>query len=305
MQVVRSLEAVPPLECGAILAVGNFDGLHRGHRRILGLLVDRARAEGVPACVLTFSPHPERVFATRAISMIQTLDQRLDGLAEAGVDLALVLPFDRDFGRLAPAAFVRRVIVRALGARCVIVGRGFRFGRAKEGDIALLRAMGRASGFATLAVPPLAWRGRTVSSSRIRELLARGSVGPAGELLGRPYEVEGDVVRGDGRGRTLGFPTANIQTPNEILPRGVFFTRFCLEGEPHPALTSVGVRPTFGGRALTVETHILRFSRDIYDETATVRFLRKLRDERAYSGPEALIAQMKADRDAAERYFKV
>jgi riboflavin kinase/FMN adenylyltransferase len=305
MKVYRSLDAAPPLRGGTAVAVGNFDGLHRGHRRILALLVERARAEGVPSCVLTFSPHPERVFATRAISMIQTLDQRLDGLAAAGVDRTMVLPFDRDLGRLAPATFIRRVIIGTLRARCVIVGRAFRFGRAKEGDVALLREMGRAAGFVTLAVPPLAWRGRTVSSSRIRDLLACGSVGTAGALLGRPYAIEGDVVRGEGRGRGLGFPTANLETPNEILPRGVFLTRFRVEGEDHPALTSVGVRPTFGGRSLTVETYILRFRRDIYGEPAAVRFLRKLRDEAAYSGPEALVARLRADRAAAERYFKV
>ena len=305
MKVFRSLEAVPALSPGTALAIGNFDGLHRGHRRILRLLVTRARAAGLPSCVLTFSPHPERFFKGRPISMIQTLDQRLNGLAEAGVDIALVLPFDRPLARLSAEAFVRRVLVRAFRTRLVIVGRGFRFGRSREGDVALLRSLGRAAGFATLPVPPLAWKGRTISSSLIRDLLSRGRVGTVRTLLGRPFEVEGDVVRGEARGRRLGFPTANIETPNEILPRGVFFTRFRVDGEDHPALTSVGVRPTFGRSDMTVESHLLRFRKDIYGEAVKIFFLRKLRDENRYAGPSALIARMKKDREAAVRYFRL
>jgi len=303
MKVFRSLAAVPSLSSGTAVAVGNFDGLHRGHRRILGLLVERARAAGLPACVLTFSPHPERFFRTRRLSMIQTLDQRLDGLADAGVDLALVVPFDRTFARLSAEAFVGRVLVRTLRAQLVIVGRAFRFGCDRAGDVAELRRLGRAAGFATLSVPRLTWKGHVVSSSLIRRLLAHGRVGTARALLGRPFEVEGDVVRGDGRGRGLGFPTANLETPNEILPRGVFLTRFRVGGEDRPALTSVGVRPTFGEHVVTVETHILRFHRDIYGEAVKVLFLKKLRDEKRYPSPGALVARMRKDRAAARRYF--
>jgi riboflavin kinase/FMN adenylyltransferase len=305
MKVFRSLEAVPALARGTALAIGNFDGLHRGHRKILRLLAKRARAAGLPSCVLTFSPHPERFFNSRPISMIQTLDQRLDGIAGEGIDLTLVVPFDRLFARLSAEAFVRKVLVRALRARLVIVGEGFRFGRSREGNVALLRKLGRTAGFETLPAPPLTWKDRTVSSSLIRDMLSRGRVGTVRALLGRPFEIEGDVVRGDARGRSLGFPTANIETPNESLPRGVFFTRFRVDAEDRPALTSVGVRPTFGGSDVTVETFILRFRKDIYGEAVKVLFLRKLRDERAYAGARELAARLRQDREAAERYFGV
>ncbi len=305
MRVFRSLEAVPSLSRGTALAIGNFDGLHRGHREILHLLVTQARASGRPACVLTFSPHPERFFKSRPISMIQTLDQRLDGIAKEGIDLAFVIPFDRPFARLSAEAFVRRVLVRTLRARLVIIGRGFRFGRGREGDVALLGKMGRAAGFETLPVPPVSWSGRAVSSSLIRDMLSRGRVGTARRLLGRPFEIEGDVIRGAGRGHRLGFPTANIETPNEILPRGVFFTRFRVDSKDHPALTSIGVRPTFGLNDLSIETYVLRFRKDIYGEAVKVFFLRKLRDEKSYAGASELTAQLRKDREAGKRYFEL
>jgi riboflavin kinase/FMN adenylyltransferase len=303
MKVFRALDAVPPLPNGSVLAIGNFDGLHRGHRRILRVLTARARDLGLPSCILTFSPHPERVFGSRRIAMIQTLDQRLDGLAAAGADMTLVLPFDRTLARQPAEAFVREVLVGALLARRVVVGEGFRFGRSREGGLALLRRLGKTGGFGTEAVPPVRWKGRTVSSSLIRDLLAAGCVGSVRALLGRPFELEGDVVRGDARGKRLGFPTANIATPNEILPPGIFFTTFCVDGDARPALTSVGVRPTFGRNAVSIETYILDFEKDIYGEAVTVRFHRKLRDERAYPDERMLVARLRRDRDAAARYF--
>lgn len=303
MKVFRTLEAVPPLPPGSVLAIGNFDGLHRGHRKILRVLTTRARDLGMPSCVLTFSPHPERVFGSRPIAMIQTLDQRLDGIAATGADMTLVLPFDKAFARLTAGAFVRTVLIGALRARRVVVGEGFRFGRSREGGLALLRRMGETGGFETEAVPPVRWKGRAVSSSLIRDLLAAGGVGSVRGLLGRPFELEGDVIRGDARGRRLGFPTANIDTPNEILPRGVFFTTLCVDGEARPALTSIGIRPTFGRNGVSIETYILDFEKDIYGEAVTVRFHRKLRDERAYPDEKTLVARLRRDRDAATRYF--
>lgn len=304
MKVFRALDAVPPLPSGSVLAIGNFDGLHRGHRKILRVLTKRARDLGLPSCVLTFSPHPERVFGSRRIAMIQTLDQRLDGIAAAGADMTLVLPFDKAFARLTAEAFVRAVLVDALRVRRVVVGEGFRFGRSREGGLALLRRRGKTAGFETEAVPPVRWKGRAVSSSLIRELLAAGRVGSVRALLGRPFALEGDVIRGDARGGRLGFPTANIATPNEILPPGVFFTTFRVDGSAHPGLTSIGVRPTFGRNAVSVETYILDFDEDIYGETATVLFHRKLRDERAYPDERTLVARLRRDREAAARYFE-
>ena len=303
MKVFRSLEAVPPLAPGTALAIGNFDGLHRGHRKTLGILAKRARALGLPACVLTFSPHPERVFGSGRIAMIQTLDQRLDGIAASGADMTLVIPFDRSFAKLTAITFVREILLKTLQTRFVVVGDGFRFGRGREGGVPLLRKIGRAAGFETESVFPVRWKGRAVSSSLIRGLLSAGRVGAVRALLGRPFELEGDVVRGDSRGRRLGFPTANIATPNEILPRGVFFTRFCVDGDEYPALTSLGVRPTFGRNAVSIESYILGFKEDIYGESVKIRFLQKLRDERAYPGERELVARLHRDREAAARYF--
>jgi riboflavin kinase/FMN adenylyltransferase len=285
------------------VAVGNFDGLHRGHRKTLARLAAEARRRGLPAFVLTFTPHPEKFFGHSRIKMLQTLEQRLEGLSRCGLDGVVVATFRRSLAALSPASFVRTVLGRRLKARLVIVGANFKFGRGRAGDAVDLARMGRGEGFEVVAVPPFRRRGQVVSSSLIRARLAAADIGGANDLLGRPYEVEGDVVAGSGRGRRLGFPTANLETPNEIVPRGVFLTVFRHGRRAWPSLTNVGLRPTFGRSRLTIETHLLDRGEDLYGASVRLAFLAKLREERAFAGVEDLTAQIRRDVARARRFF--
>jgi riboflavin kinase/FMN adenylyltransferase len=275
MNIIRSLEALHSPSQGTALAIGNFDGLHLGHQKILKSLVREAEKRRLPSSVLTFSPHPERAFAPKKILMLQTLEQRLEGISRFGVDLTLVAPFTREFAALSPQKFVNKILADAFLAKVVVIGTDFRFGKNREGDIRLLRRLGAKCGYQACPIPPVRRSGAVVSSSLIRALIAQGRVGPANELLGRPYAIEGDVVKGENRGTRLGFPTANIETPNEISPPGVFITLLefiseseesqrgsdsgdmdkirkfgtCLRALPRahlwPSITNVGFRPTF------------------------------------------------------------
>jgi riboflavin kinase/FMN adenylyltransferase len=304
MDIFRSAGEIPSPPAARAVAIGNFDGLHLGHRCIVEALKKGASALGVPACVLTFSPHPETVFGPARLRMIQTLDQRLRGLCEWGVDAAVIWPFDRAFARLDGEAFAAGILAARLNARLVVVGDDFRFGRDRSAGPADLKRLGRAYGFVVRAVPRLKRGGRIVRSSRVRDLLGAGRVEDAAGLLGHPYFVEGDVTAGDGIGRTLGYPTANILSPNEILPPGIFVTLLEWEGRRYPSVTSVGIRPTFGKRALTVECHLLDFHRDLYGSPVRLSFLRKLREERKYRDAEVLRGRIAADADAARAYFR-
>lgn len=304
MKVFRSFEEFAGLSRHSALAIGNFDGLHLGHQKILKFLVRQAKRQKLLSCVLTFSPHPEKIFGPDKVCMIQTLEQRLEGIENIGVEATLVVPFNRRFANLRPRDFVEKVLVHAAAVRTVIIGENFRFGKKREGDIPALCRYGDELGFEVHAVPQVRKNRTIVSSSHIRDLLKQGAVEDAVPLLGRFYEIEGDVISGAGRGKTLGFPTANVQSPNEIVPRGVFLTLLGVEGKPRPALTNVGVRPTFGRKKLTIEAHILNFRKNIYGESVKIGFLKKLRDERAFASPEDLSRQLQKDMDAAERFFQ-
>ncbi|MEN6560423.1 MAG: riboflavin biosynthesis protein RibF [Acidobacteriota bacterium] len=287
----------------AAVAVGNFDGLHIGHRRILDRLCRLAARTGLRSLVLTFEPHPERVLGLRSVRMIDTPAQRLDRLRATCVDAVVVIPFDRAFARLDGPAFVDGVLRRDLGAREVVVGRSFRFGRERRGDVTALRLLGRPAGLGVHVVPPVVRGGQAVSSTRVRRLLGLGRVGEAARLLGRPYEVAGRVVRGRQRGRLIGFPTANLETANEILPEGVFITETLCRGRAYPSVTSIGTNPTFGSHPLSVETLLLEFSGPLYGAGLTVRFERKIRPTRAFSGVEALAAAIGRDVGTARAWF--
>jgi len=224
MNIIRSFEALHSPSQGTALAIGNFDGLHLGHQKILKSLVREAEKRRLPSSVLTFSPHPERAFGPKKILMLQTLEQRLEYISRFGVDLTLVAPFTREFAAISPEIFIKKILANAFRAKVVVIGTDFRFGKNREGDIHLLRRFRAKYGYQACPVPPVRRRGAVVSSSLIRTLIAQGRIGRANELLGRPYAVEGDVIKGENRGAQLGFPTANIETPNEIIPPGVFIT---------------------------------------------------------------------------------
>jgi riboflavin kinase / FMN adenylyltransferase len=319
MKIYRSFDELRPSPPRIALAIGNFDGLHLGHQKILRTLVREAGRRRLGSCVLTFSPHPEKTFGTKNIHMLQTLEQRLDGLRRAGVQSAFVAPFDRRFADLSARAFAEQTLHHSLNAAVVVGGASFRFGKGRQGDLAMLKVFGREYGFEVRTVAPVIKRGGAVSSSRIRALLRHGAVSRAAELLGHSYTIEGDVIAGDRRGRSLGFPTANVETPNEIVPSGVFVTLFEVEGKLRPSVTNVGLRPTFARRSAptastrtrargkglrSIETFILDFDRKLYSVPVRVHFLKKIREERAFRSPANLVRQIGRDVAAAGKYFE-
>jgi riboflavin kinase/FMN adenylyltransferase len=280
------------------VTVGNFDGVHRGHQALVKAAVARAREEGGPSVVLTFDPHPGRILdPDGAPAALTTLAQKEELLAELGIDRLAVLPFDAGLARLSPEAFGREVLRETLGARIVVIGESFRFGHRREGDARTLSALGARLGFAVHALPAVLEDGRPVSSSRVRLELGRGEVAAARALLGRAYFVDAAVVRGEGRGRALGVPTANLAPENEILPApGVYAGRCRLaDGEWRPAVINLGHRPTFGGGALALEAHLIDFDGDLYGARVRLSFHERLRDEQRFPGKEALVARVKED----------
>jgi len=282
------------------VTVGNFDGVHRGHQALVAQAVADARASAGTAVVLTFDPHPSRVLAPeRAPATIMTLDQKAERLARMGVDRVAVLPFTPSLAAQPAPEFARRVLHDCLHATTVVVGAGFRFGRGRAGDVALLRRLGRSLGFGVHGMRPVFHQGAPISSSRVREALARGDVEGAGEMMGRPFSIDGKVVRGVGRGRTIGVPTANVAPVNETLPGNGVYACWIRVGGPdrpvRPAVANVGRRPTFGGTEITVEAHVLDVDEDFYDQAVRLAFQARLRPEQAFPGAEALVAQIRLD----------
>jgi riboflavin kinase/FMN adenylyltransferase len=309
MEVVR-LDSLEPRGWPApALAVGNFDGVHRGHQALVALAMSDARAAGGTSVVLTFDPHPSRVLSPdRVPASLMTLDQKAEILAGLGVDRLAVLPFTVELSRHEPEDFAREVLQRALGARVVVVGSSFRFGRGRSGDLDTLRRLGDELGFRVHGLRPVISRGGPISSTRIREALLRGAVDAARDVLGRRFFVDGVVVRGEGRGRRIGIPTANLDVVNETVPGGGVYACWCrVIGEdmpPRPAAVNVGRRPTFGGGVMTVEAHLLDYEGDLYGRTLRVEFEERLREERKFPGAEALVAQIRSDIGEARRVLR-
>ncbi|HWS88741.1 MAG TPA: bifunctional riboflavin kinase/FAD synthetase [Pyrinomonadaceae bacterium] len=291
----------------AVLTLGVFDGLHLGHQLIISRVVERARALGAVPTVVTFDPHPRAVLHPEsAPPLLQTFDQKVEAFGVLGVEQTIVVRFTPDFARVSAGEFLRDVVHERLQAREVYLGRGFAFGRGREGNIDLLRRVSRELGFFADEVPEVRLRGQRISSSRIRELLAAGRVNLARRMLGRPYGVEGRVVRGHERGRTIGFPTANLRPANRVIPRGgVYVTATLIEGSWRRSVTNVGVRPTFEKEAEpSVETFVMDWGGDLYGDVVRVRFLHRLRDERRFAGVAELKRQIERDAARARKYFE-
>ena len=289
-----------------ILALGNFDGLHRGHAKIVECVRRRALKSSATAAVLTFDPHPPRVIRPdKAPALLMTLDQKLGCLADAGIDGAAVVRFTKEMYRWEPEAFVFSVLVEWLDVSEVWVGANFLFGHDRRGNFSLLRSLGTRYGFRVEKIDPVRYKEFVVSSTRIRRLVSEGEVDEAGALLGHHYFINGEVVKGANRGRMHGFPTANLSTKNEILPLdGVYAATVTVDGTFHPAVTNVGRRPTFettGERV--VETHLLDYHGDLYGQHVRVSFIQRLRDERAFDDAVALTSQIKADCEDARALF--
>jgi riboflavin kinase/FMN adenylyltransferase len=289
-----------------VLALGNFDGVHRGHRKILDRVRRVAGERGATSVVMTFDPHPPRVVRPdKAPPLVMTTAQRLEAIAGIGVQGAAIVRFTREMSQWDPETFVRTVLVDWLRVADVWVGANFLFGHDRAGNFSLLRTLGARYGFKAEKIDPVRYKDFVVSSTRIRRLIGEGRVDEAGALLGHQYFIDGTVVEGDRRGRTIGFPTANLNTENDLLPpHGVYATTATIDGVVHPSITNIGVRPTVSssGRT-TMETHIFDFDRDLYGVRIRVGFVLRVRDERAFESLEALRTQIGADCDRARVLF--
>jgi riboflavin kinase/FMN adenylyltransferase len=292
---------------GSVIAIGNFDGIHLGHQRLLEYCIGLARETGAVATALTFEPPPLKVLRPESAPLrISTNEQRLEWFAALGMEAAVVLPFTMELSRLAPEEFVDEILVRQLQVRAVVVGDNFRFGHKQAGDVKFLRELGMRDGFDVIVHEPVVVNGKIVSSTVIRKLIAEGDVTRAARMLGRAFALTGEVVPGTGTGRKFTFPTLNLRPEQELLPaRGVYITRTVLEGEPssHRSVTNVGMRPTFNGTGLTVETHLLDYSGNFSPKRIEVRFWKQLREEKKFGGPEELKAQIGKDIARANGFF--
>jgi riboflavin kinase/FMN adenylyltransferase len=288
-----------------VIALGNFDGLHRGHLRIIERVKRGAAEHGGTPMAMTFDPHPPRIVRPdKAPPLLMTKAQRLEALYKAGVQCVAVVRFTKELSQWDADTFVRKVLVDWLRVSEVWVGANFLFGHERTGTFSVLRGLGQSYGFRADKIDPVRYKDFVVSSTRIRRLVTEARMDEAGALLGRPYFVDGTIVEGKRRGRELGFPTANLETQNELVPpNGVYATIMTIDGVVHGGVTNIGMRPTFGETSPTIETHVLDFSGDLYGQTVRLAFVQRLRDERRFEDVDALKAQIDADKRRAERLF--
>jgi riboflavin kinase/FMN adenylyltransferase len=304
MLIRRGFEPCRDANPGRAVAIGNFDGVHLGHQAILAELLARGRESRLATAVVCFEPLPKEFFAGReAPARLMRLRDKAERIAKAGVDELRVLRFDARLAALEAEDFIERVLIGALGARQVVIGEGFRFGHGRRGDVAMLRRAGAHAGFGVGAVAPRMAGGRPVSSTRVREALAAGRLEEAATLLGRTFTIAGRVVAGEKLGRRLGFPTANLRLHRRVSPlAGIFAVRASGAGfERHPAVASVGTRPTVGGKEWLLEVHLFDVDADLYGQRLEVEFVARLRDELRFDDLEAMTAQMHDDARLARR----
>ncbi|MDO3376784.1 bifunctional riboflavin kinase/FAD synthetase [Geoalkalibacter halelectricus] len=297
MKVYNDLSHINRPFPGAVVTLGNFDGVHLGHREIFRRVVYRAREIDGTAVVFSFWPHPLRVLAPhQELRLINTYDEKVRLIAASCIDVFLCPSFTRELAALSPEQFVAEVLVGRIGTRHVIVGYDYRFGRERSGDAELLKQLGKQQGFGVEILAPIA-QGQTVySSTRIRRLVAAGQVREVVALLGRHFTLEGRVVHGDHRGQSLGFPTANLATDKELLPApGVYAVKARHAGKIHEAVANIGRKPTFGGDALSIEVHLLDFSANLYGQSLRLYFFERLRDEKRFNTIEELRAAITTD----------
>ena len=292
---------------GSVVAIGTFDGIHIGHQRVLEYAIQRAKESGAASTALTFEPPPAKLLRPETAPLrISTNQQRMDWFGIVGMETAVVLPFTRELAVLSPEEFVEQILVNQLKVRAVVVGDNFRFGSKQAGDVKFLRELGMRQGFDVVVHTPVMLDGKVVSSTLIRKLVSEGEVRKAARFLGRPFALTGEVISGTGMGRKFTFPTLNMKPEQELLPaRGVYITRTVLEGEAssHRSVTNVGVRPTFNGSGLSVETHLLDYSGNFTPKNIEVRFWKRLRAEKKFSSPEELKEQIARDIATANRFF--
>lgn len=291
---------------GTVLTLGVFDGLHLGHQQIMEKVVGRAKAVGAVPTAITFDPHPRAVlYPENAPPLLQTLDQRLANFEVLGIEQAIVIRFDNSFAAQDAEVFLRDIVHERLQAKEVFLGKGFAFGKNRGGNIELLRKMSKQLGFFADEVGEITLRGTRISSSKIRHLLAEGKVNLARRMLGRPYGVEGQIIHGFERGRTIGFPTANLKPHNRVIPKyGVYATAVLIKDVWRKSITNVGIRPTFeDASAPSIESYVFDFDGDLYGDVLRVRFLHRIRDERKFNGINELKEQIERDTQHTLNYF--
>ncbi|HIB83714.1 MAG TPA: bifunctional riboflavin kinase/FAD synthetase [Chromatiaceae bacterium] len=307
MEVIRGLYNLQPRHRGCVATIGNFDGVHLGHQAVIEDLAACAREIGLPSVLITFEPQPAEYFApASAPARLTRLREKLIALSDASIDRVLVLRFDETLASLEAQIFVQTILVEGLGIRHLIVGDDFRFGAGRAGDTDLLRRMGVEAGFSVGDVKTHVLDGERVSSTRIRSALESGDMRFAAQLLGRGYRLSGHVVHGDKRGRTIGFPTANVMLKRSVSPvRGVFaVTLYGIDGQSLPGVANIGTRPTVDGRPrILLETHLFDFDHDIYGRPVEVELNARLRDEKKFDSFDALREQIELDSAAARAFF--
>lgn len=300
MEIIWGVESMSSDGGRTILSIGNFDGVHLAHRHICRQIREAAVERGGRSAILTFDPHPLSVVASeRCPPLMTTLEEKLARIAAQGVDLAVVQPFTAELARMDPGEFVQKIVHEILCTDIVFVGFNFHFGKGGAGNVELLRREGERWGFETREIEPYIAGGQRVSSTAIRRLLLAGDVDEASNLVGGYHVIEGPVVRGEGRGRRIGIPTANVDYPPILIPaNGVYACRALIGGRGgrcFPAVTNIGARPTFEGREVTVEAHLLEGGQDLYGEVLRLELVSRLREEIKFSGPDELVAQIHAD----------
>jgi len=307
MKLIRDLGQLEKPLMNPVLTIGNFDGVHRGHLALFDRVKARARLIQGQSAVMTFEPHPIKVMKPgNGPPLITMIDQKLELISAAGIDVIFCLPFTKQFAAISAQSFVRSILLEKIGMKELVVGYDYAFGHQREGDIKLLKAMGRTLGFAVHEVKPIHIKNKLVSSTSIRKLIQEGNLGEAKALLGRDYQISGTVVRGKSRGgKLLGFPTANLELIDELTPKsGVYAVTVLMNGKTYKGVTNIGFNPTFGNGVLSVETHILDFSEDVLGKSIKINFTQRLREEKKYASIHELADQIGLDIAQARKIFE-
>ncbi len=297
MILITDLNNIKQRFTGSIITLGNFDGLHRGHQELIKMIIQRAKETASLSMVVTFRPHPLKILAPeKCPPLISIYEEKIELLEKLGIDVLVKIPFTHDFSAMEPHTFVKNVLCDLLGAKEIFVGFNYRFGKGRKGDIRMLKDLGKECGFLVREIEQVSLDGEVISSTLIRQLLKDGEVEHAAKLLGRLYALCGIVVKGDGRGRGLGFPTANIASKHAIIPRnGVYAVRLFVRDKYYNGIVNIGMRPTFETKSLAIEVHIFDFDEDIYGEEITIYFISRIREEKKFQDAQSLINQIDAD----------
>jgi riboflavin kinase/FMN adenylyltransferase len=297
MLLITNLSKITTRFPNSVITLGNFDGIHLGHQELVRMVIRRAREINGQSMVVTFRPHPLKVLAPeKCPPLISIYEEKVQLFEKLGIDVLVKIPFSLHFAEMSPREFVKDILCDLLGAKDIFVGYNYKFGKGREGNTRTLRQMGEEYGFSVHEVEQISLDGEVISSTKIRQLLKAGEVEHAAKLLGRPYAITGIVIKGDSRGKTLGFPTANIASKHAIIPsNGVYAVKLLAREKCLNGVVNIGLRPTFDTKSLAIEVHVFDFNEDLYGEEITLFFIRKLREEKKFETAEALIGQISKD----------